>query len=218
MAGPVRLPTRDDLPANNISKIHVPQSAEPKRLVRPGKILRRKKTLTSGLTNAFFGGAMGGEDVIGSAILEVVVPALKDMLSEFITSTVEMVLFGERRGSRRVSASKNPSIISYGKFFQNAATGAVENNYRERSARGEDDQYLFSSVGEAEDTLDSLSSDIEKYSQVSVADLYELIGFEIKHTDVNWGWRSIASARIRPYREGGYLLIMPRRERLNNHT
>lgn len=214
MAGPQRLPARDDLPPNNISTIRVAKKQEPVRPIRTGKVLRRKKTLTSGLTNAFFGSAMGGEDVIGSAILEVVVPALKDMLSEFITSTVEMVLFGERRGSRRASASKNPSIISYGKFFQNAASGAVENNYRERSSAGDDDEFLFTSLGEAEDTLDALSSDIERFHMVTVADLYELIGFEIKHTDVNWGWRSIAKAKIRPYHGGGYLLIMPRRERL----
>lgn len=218
MAGPRSkpLPDRDDYPPNNITEVHIPKTPAKTRIPE-GKVLtrRRKKTLTSGLTQAFFGNL--SPDAVGTTISQIAVPAIKDLLVEFITATVEQVLFGERRtagrGRTNRFGSNGPSKISYGNFYQNVASGEPEREFR--NVNLPDDEYLFESRGEAEDVVDALRESLEQYGQVTVADLYELVGFETSHIDTRWGWESLERASLKAY-QGGTLLRMPRRMRLKN--
>jgi hypothetical protein len=69
--------------------------------------------------------------------------------------------------------------------------------------------------------VDSLIGGIERLFQgdsrrrgageVSVADLYELLGVAADHTDQKWGWRTLGGASVRRVRDG-YLLDLPQPE------
>ena len=50
---------------------------------------------------------------------------------------------------------------------------------------------------------------IDMYGQVSVADLYDLVGKTCEHTDNKYGWTNIRNAEPVRVRDG-YLLKMPK--------
>ena len=67
---------------------------------------------------------------------------------------------------------------------------------------------------EAEEVLDRLFDWIERYEQVAVAELYEMVGISGNFTDQKWGWTDLRGATVS--RVGrGYLLNLPRPEPLD---
>jgi hypothetical protein len=67
---------------------------------------------------------------------------------------------------------------------------------------------VLTSRAEAEDVIDRLFDLVGKYDTASVADLYELVGFDSAHTDYKWGWTDLRGAGVAKVREG-YLLDLP---------
>jgi hypothetical protein len=71
------------------------------------------------------------------------------------------------------------------------------------------DKIRFSTRHEAEDVLTRLSDLINVYQQVSVADLYDLIGVKTANfSDSRWGWENITAAHVTRARSG-YSLELP---------
>lgn len=79
---------------------------------------------------------------------------------------------------------------------------------RRARARHDFDEIVLTSRAEAEDVIDRLFDLVGKYDTASVADLYELVGFDSAHTDYKWGWTDLRGAGVAKVREG-YLLDLP---------
>lgn len=212
MSEKTRLPTRDEYPSNNrypLTEKEVDEKvnlqAATRRVVK-GRVLRRKKTLTSGFTEAFFGDQLDLASVIENGVQDILMPAIKATLSDLIASSIDMLLYGESRGSRRKKPQVFGSTISYGNFYQNIASGKNERRHITPGRKIED--VVLEDKGEAEDVIEALIDQLDRYEYVSVGDLYELIGMEVKHTHNKYGWTNLSKASVKRIR-GGYLLDLP---------
>lgn len=122
-----------------------------------------------------------------------------------------MLLYGE---SGRRGRSSSSSRVSYNASYRNYY------DHRDDRLRGRDtgyynyDEIVLDSYGEAEEVLDKMSEILKEYGMVRVADLYELVGITGSYTDNAYGWTDMRSARSERVRGGGYLIKLPRPQRL----
>lgn len=177
-----------------------------------GNVIKQKKSLGKKFSEMFF----GDEDVqIGPYILhDIIIPTVKNMLYDMTVGSLEMRLFGERRGgSRNFNRNGSRTYTSYGNYY---GAGRLESKDRNRDnysrtnrARHDFDEVVFETRGEAEDVLSHLVDLTIDYGCASVADFYELSGIVGEHTDQNYGWLTLRDActdRVR----NGYILRLPR--------
>lgn len=72
------------------------------------------------------------------------------------------------------------------------------------------DEILFASYAEADKLISNMQETITKYGKVSVADLYNFIGFVSSFTDERWGWVDLSAVEIKPLvASQKYLLNLP---------
>lgn len=131
-------------------------------------------------------------------IKDVIVPTIKKIISE----TVDMVLFGKSRKSTPIAGR-----VSYNRFFEEPRRQAAPVQTATSYSYSE---VVVDSYGDAELVLSQMQDIIETYEQVSVADLYDLVGITGEYTDNRYGWTNISNAEIVRLRDGGYLLRMPK--------
>lgn len=166
-----------------------------------GGATKRKKTLGEKISKTFLSADFG--EVIDNCVSEVVVPAIKNLLYDTLLGGLEMTLFGEYnpRGSKR----SGPYIDYTGRSGKSRRR---EETRKISYARKNIDDVFFDSRTDAYNVLDNLCAAIEKYGEVSVADLNDLIGEPGEYTDNKYGWDSLSKAEIKRYHEG-YLLVLP---------
>lgn len=171
-----------------------------------GEVRTRKKGLASRI-----GGSMVSErsDTVGSYILfEVLIPALKNTISDAVSQGVERMLFGEVRSSR--TSSNRPGYTNYNKVVR-STTGEYGNRDISRRSRTthDFDEIILSSRGEAEEVLDRLRDLVDSFEVATVNDFYSLVGITGSFTDDKWGWYDLKDAMVRAIR-GGYIVVLPR--------
>lgn len=131
-------------------------------------------------------------------VMDLLIPAGKKLL----TDTLDMMLYGEVRDNR--SRKKSGSRVSYGDYYR----------YRDEPRRPSHsysyDQVYLDTRGEAEEVLDGMENIIDKYDQVSIADMYDLCDITGDYTDNKYGWRTLRGAYIEKTREGDYTIKLPR--------
>ena len=176
-----------------------------------GHAMQRKTPLSRKIAETLTGD--DAQTVGGYVLFEVIIPALKSMLSEVASQGVERLLFGETR-PRSSSSYGRPGATrtNYDRMYQPPhrdeprRSTHVPQRTRSSTALGE---VILRSRGDAEDVIDALGALLEQYDVVTVADLYELVGVTGSFTDDKWGWTDLRGARISRVREG-YLLDLPR--------
>lgn len=167
--------------------------AEQKKPVRvtKGKVVVRKKQ-----QSAF-------EESLESAgkyiFNDVLIPTLKDMLSEAITGATDQILYGGERPSRRREA-KSSSHISYNKISSNKTR--VHPKAARRSGSFDFTNYIVETRREADDVVDSMYALLDQYGTVTVSDFKGLIDVTALYTDDNFGWTTLKGARAIRVREG----------------
>lgn len=201
---------KKEYPGNSLSqkdKQKETSEVKEKKVVKvvKGGVVKRKKSFGKRIVETFV-----GEDIdnVGQYIIhDVLVPATKNMLSDMVQGGIEMMLFGERKGSR-TKRDGNRSYVSYGNYYSDKKDGRREVS-RTSKARHNFDDIVLSSRGEAEEVLSSLVDLVEDYQEASVADLYDLVGVASDFTDNKWGWTNLRSASVVRARDG-YQLNLPR--------
>lgn len=173
------------------------------KIVNSG-VVQKKKPFTKKISEAILGD--DSKNVGQYLLYDVLVPAAKDTLSDLVTGGVEMLLFGERRAKKH-NSNANRSYVSYSGYYNNKKERS-EISPRNRVRHSFDDIILVSR-GEAEHVIDMLVDQIEEYDQVTVADLYDLVGITSQFTDHKYGWTNLRDASVSRVREG-YLLDLPR--------
>lgn len=139
---------------------------------------------------------------------EVLIPALKKTISDVIKNGIDMVLYGEMRGSSKRSTPG--SKVSYRDYYDDRDRDR-RGGYRDRvSSRYDYDDVIFDSRGEAEEVLSSMYDILERYKVVSVADLFDLVGLQCKYTDNKYGWMDLRGSEVVRTYDGGYTIRLPK--------
>jgi hypothetical protein len=207
-------------PGNSHTQRKAAQAPQAKRNVErvtTGDAIQRKTPLSRKFADAFTGD--DARSVGRFIMLDVLLPALKAMISDATSQGVDRILFGDSRPrsgrggytsyNRMYSGSSSPVSVSYSSSRQEPA--------RTMSPRGRSNfdfgEILIPTRGEAEQVIDSLVQLISDYEVATVADLYQLVGITGSFTDAKWGWTDLRDARVMQVREG-YLLDLPRAQAL----
>lgn len=141
------------------------------------------------------------DDVKEYIFMEVIVPGIKDTLSQMITNGVDMILYGEVRRSR-----DSKSRTNYGRYYSRDDRGSKSNS---RKISNYDD-LVFDSRRDADDVLKNMNDLLDNYDVVTVADLYDLVGKTGNgFTDHKYGWTDIRNAQVIRVRDG-YGLRLPK--------
>jgi hypothetical protein len=210
----------ENYPSNsNKAKPAGEAKAEPKKIesVVTGEVTRRKTPLGKRFAETFIGG--DARSVGGYVLLDVLVPAARDMIADAFTQGIERMIYGEvksasRRGGSRPSGPNG--YVSYNRIAQSnnrPRSGLEEFGRREpsRKARGthDFDDIIIATRHEAEEVVRRLYDIIESYEVATVSDLYELVGITSNYTDNKWGWTELPGAGVVRVRDG-YLLELPK--------
>lgn len=194
---------------------------ESKRVERVvvGEVVRRKKPMGSRIKESFIGDDSGsvGEYVL----LDVIVPAIKDLISDTATEIVERMLFGDsrpagRRGHGRRIGGRGTNYNAFSRDPVGRASGRDEPRQLSRRARAvhDLDEVILQTRVEANEILDRMFGLLEKYDAVTIADLYNMLGVTPEYTDEKYGWTDLRGSSISHTRQGGYLLNLPKPEQL----
>lgn len=207
----------DEFPSNS----RRPRKEEPdergrdKKLVKKvvsGEVVRRKKPVSKRFREAI----IGDEETSVSEFLlhEVIIPNIKDLIYDVVNMGVERRLFGDdlRGRQRSRSRGRGPSHTPYDRISR----GRDERPQLSRQARARHDfgEIIIDSRAEALEVLDGMYELLEKYEQVTVGNLLELVGEPSNYTDERYGWTDLQGSGVRRASGGGFMLDLPRTEDL----
>lgn len=181
-----------------------------------GEVVRKQKSKIKNVAETFFGGDL--KDVASYIVMDVMIPAAKDMLYDTVSQGFSRLLFGEVRSR---TTSTNREYTSYGSMSRDRSVRRVDQSrrngrddtFRDHISSNDFDDITFRDRRDAEAVMDTLMDTIDHYGQCSVADLLKASGMSPKYTDYDSGWHDLSRASISRYRDG-YVLNMPRTEDL----
>ena len=205
-----RTPLKIDVnPSAQKTREPVSEKKQLKKIIT-GSVVTKKKSLGKKFWETFFGEGENFSSVSQYVIHDVIVPAIKDLVADTVKGGIEMMLFGDTKGSR-TRRDGNRSFVNYGGV--NTSRDRDRNRFTQtnRRARHNFDDIVLESRGEAEEVLSVLVELIDSdYRQATVADLYNLVGVSANFTDDKWGWTDLSQASVVRARSGGYLLSLPK--------
>jgi len=191
---------RMDFPSNAHSK----QEKKVVKKVITSDVVTRKKSTGKKFLETFIGNDM--HSVSSYILYDVLIPAARNTISDVVKNGIDMILFGEKTGSR-TTRDRGTSRVRYDNPSYNR-DDRREMSYKNRSRHNFDD-IIIASRGEAEEVLSNLVDLVIDYGQATVSDLYDLVGISEEYTDRKYGWTELRSASVSRVRNG-YLLNLPR--------
>jgi hypothetical protein len=200
-----------DYPPNSDASKRSPLDEKKVERVTSGEAKRKKKSLGKQFKETFVGG--DARTAARYVVMDVLVPAARDMIVDAGVAGIEKLIFGESR-RRRGGATPPPSgpsgYFSYNRQYAppSRATGPERVMSRRARAAHDFDEIILESRAEAEEVINRLFEIVSRYESATVADLYELVGLASVHTDHKWGWTNIRGAGVSRVRDG-YLLDLP---------
>lgn len=166
----------------------------------------RKKSELSKFTDNFISEDAG--KVKSYIFMDVLLPALKKLVSDVVTDGIDMILYGET-GRTKKSSSSTGQYVSYSSY---SSRDRDRTRYSSDSNRGRMnlDDIEFERKSDADNVLTQMDEIIDRYGTVSVADLYDLAGLVAPHTATRYGWTNISSAEPMRTRHGAWVIKFPR--------
>lgn len=169
-----------------------------------GEVVRRPPGVGKKLVKGFLSEDSG---TVGSyVLLEVVLPAVKDLLVESGKQALERIFYGDVRPRR--GRDERSGYLSYNRMSDRREPAQHSNARPAQGVRGFDEYELPDRVS-AIAALDRLEAHLGEYHVASVADLCDILGITSEFTDNKWGWTSLSQASIRQVRGGKYILVLP---------
>lgn len=202
----LRHPTKVELEKENKE----PEGRSDEKPVLHGKATRKKKGLAKRFGETFLSEDRG--DVGEYLIFDVLIPAAKDTLTDLVGRGLEMLLYGEARGSS--SRSRSSGRTGYHNYNKYSQTERRRPQTTTRARRTLDfDDIVFDSRADAERVLDYIIGRIEDYEVATVADFYDAAEITSDYTDSKYGWYDLADAYVKRVRDG-FTIILPRPEQI----
>lgn len=182
--------------------------------VTTGKIVKREKGIGAKLSETFL------EDdarSVGSYIFwDILIPSAKNLIADMVTKSIDMFFWGgDSRSDNRTYRERNRSYVNYGSYSDHRPKRDRDRysysaaDRKPRSARMTFDDIIFDNRQEAENVLSIMIDHLDQYDEVTVADFYDLIGFDSTYTDRDWGWDNLGSSYVDRVRNG-YIIRFPR--------
>lgn len=188
-----------------LDKTSIKEKKEIKAVVN-GKVTKKKKGIGSKIGAVLFDDNNVG-DVKEYVIFDVIVPAVKNAISNAITGGIDMLLFGERRSdSSRSSASRGYTSYS---SRSTSRRDSSRQGYRHPSLFEIDDILLPTKL-DATSVIDNMFNILDEYGVVSVADYYALVGEPSNYQMNAWGWENLNNVYTQRTRSGEYKIILPK--------
>lgn len=201
----------DDFPSNSRRPANPPVEQKKVEPVAVGSVIHRKKSLGRRLRETFFRGEGG---VLTYLVLEVVVPALQDLVIQSVTQGVERAVGRPiRTGNPPYRSIPQRPHVNYStpSIVRSPAVSAPQYrvNPTPPPSSVEIGEIIVDTQITAEIVLEKLKDIVEQYQVASVADLKGIIGESPSTTDHKWGWNEdTANFGIRRVR-AGWLLVIP---------
>ncbi len=173
-----------------------------KKVVK-GQAKARKKNEISKLT-----GAIISEDAanVKSYILsDVLIPAVKKLISDIVKDGIEMMLYGTTGGSRSSSKGK----VNYAGISRERRDDRYQRDREVRSNWLNYDDISYEYKEDAIAVLNDMQDVIDQYGFVTVADMFDMSELTAPHTAHKYGWTSIRTAEPVRTRDG-YIIKLPR--------
>ena len=183
-------------------KKNLPEERKVEKVVN-GPVRQRKKPIGKKLAETFV--AEDVQEVKTYIFSDVIVPAVKDTLSEMVKQAIDMILYGNTKTGRR---DKPYGRVSYSSYY--------DRDERKDRARGRNQptrefyDIVLDSRAEAEEVLDSLRDIVDQYGQASLADYHDLCGVTGSYTDNKYGWTDLTRVSVSLVRGQGYVVDLPK--------
>ena len=188
-----------------LDKKSIKEKKEIKAVVN-GKVTKKKKGIGSKIGAVLFDDNNVG-DVKEYVIFDVIVPAVKNAISNAITGGIDMLLFGERRSdSSRSSDSRGYTSYS---SRSTSRRDSSRQSYR-RPSLFELDDILLPTKLDANSVIDNMFNILDEYGVVSVADYYALVGEPSNYQMNAWGWENLNNIYTQRTRNGEYKIVLPK--------
>lgn len=207
----------DQFPSNSQStkktEADPPEEVKKVEKIVSGRVIQRKKPLGRRFLETFF----GKENSVWSYVLhDILIPAAKDTFTDLITQGAERAIYGEPRSASRRTGTRPGGAngyVSYNRFSSGPRRDEPRIMSQRARATHDFNEIILATRPEAFAVIDQMAELASKYGQVTVSDLYDLVGLSSTFADEKWGWRDIRG--IGPTRvTGGYLLDLPQPEHL----
>lgn len=213
-----RLPSEEDYP-NNSHAAKERLRATDEKLKKPkvkkvvkGEIQRRKRPLRQRFAEAF--GVKEGQGIIDYILCDIIIPTTKSMIVDSIQNGIEMMVYGEIQNTRRGRNGRQT------RFAYDRVSYQRDDRYRGRDNRDDREDRKFRSAmydyedilltyDEVEDVITQMVELIDAYEEVTVNELYDMLGVTPQYTFGNYGWVNVHDASYRKVRNG-YVLDLPR--------
>lgn len=195
----------NNFPSNSVMK----KEDEPSEKIAVGTVSQKKKSTGAKIKESLING--DGRTIKDYIIFDVMLPALKDMLSSAIQTASDMFIYGESRG-RRSSSSAPTTRINYNKMYSNDRIEA-----RRASDAYSIDILEFEERGDADRVLDALREEIDLYGRVSVFKYYDLCGKTCPYTYKNYGWNDLDFVSVQRQRDGSFIIDLPRVQQIKSN-
>lgn len=181
------------------------QAEEP---VKPleGDIKPQKKSLMKRIADAFI--ATDGKDIKDYMLFDVLIPGLKRGVEEVI----HMMLYNDKR-SPRVTRTRGESRIRRLEFNSLFDSRRDDDEMLTNRVAAGQTNLIFPTQDQAETALDMVAERIEERGFATLKYYYTITKQPTDWTQENWGWRSVAGAKVTPVRTG-WMLKMPRLEEI----
>ena len=144
-------------------------------------------------------------------ILDVLIPTIKEAVSQIIKNGSDMLIFGDVKPLGGKRAGYNYNGISSSK-------SVVKSPHKTANRRAMHDfrEVTFETRADAMEVLSQLNELIENYGSATVEDFYIFIGEgkTAKYTDRKWGWTNLEGRNIERVLGGGYMIDLPPAEAL----
>lgn len=216
--------SRDYTKPAKTSKEEAPEETPEVRVekVITGKIVRREKSFGSRVKDTFFAGE-DAKTVLGGVFADTIVPGLRDLIWQGGSHAMERAIFGNVNPAARRAISgvarrgAEAMVVNYNKVSTAAARRDDPRIGASKDVRRNHDfaQLVIESRVEAEEVLTRMYELLERYHEVKVSDLYNMLDITPDHPDFKWGWVSLAGSEVQRARGGGYVLVLPRTEVLD---
>lgn len=196
----------DYKPNSHKSRMEEKESTVDKKVekVINGTAKVRKKNSARKIADVFV--SEDASNVKSYILFDVIVPAIKDVLSNVVKDSIDMILFGGTNNRNRRS-NGNSTYISYNRYSDRG--NDRRNDRSSISSRYSFDDIIIDTKGEAEEVLDRMDELLDTYGMVTVADLFDLVGISCDYTDNKYGWTNLRNARTVHVRDG-YMLDLPK--------
>lgn len=205
-------------PSNSDKIKSLNQNMKPERPHAKGIAMRSSDILPEKKINKFIKLFLAEDvDDVGEYLVkDLIIPGVKDVFFNFLWA----LFWGDRKPSG--------SIIGGGKTpYYKASQSSKIRTIGSSSKKDREDQdetaalkkfdlsnICFGSQAEAKEVLMAMKMYLDDYPAVPVGYLQELINESGDWTSEYYGWTDLSDARIRPTSRGGWLLVLPKPERL----